>query len=150
MQAAPPERKRGGILFEVEGNRWLVTLIGGGRDYPPSDESKFLEFARSLPVPTIYDAIRNAEPLTLIKTHRGTENRLRHFERARNLPDNFLALGDAVCAFNPVYGQGMTIAALGAMTLEQSLREQLRRPMSSRVFLLNFRRSSPKLTRRPG
>ena len=51
VQAAPPERKRGGILFTVEGDRWLVTLIGGGRDYPPTDDAAFLEFARSLRAP---------------------------------------------------------------------------------------------------
>ena len=51
-------------------------------------------------------------------------NRVRHFETAKNLPENFLVLGDAACAFNPVYGQGMTIAALGALTLQQCLREQ--------------------------
>ena len=123
VQSAPPVRNRGAILFEVEGNRWLVTLIGGARDYPPSDEAGFLEFARSLPVSTIYDAMCAAEPLTPIKTHRGTENRLRHFERAKELPDNFLLLGDAVCAFNPVYGQGMTTAALGALTLRNTLGE---------------------------
>jgi 2-polyprenyl-6-methoxyphenol hydroxylase-like FAD-dependent oxidoreductase len=126
VQAAPPERKRGAILFRVEDNRWLVTLVGGGRDYPPSDDDGFLEFARSLPCHTIYDAIRSAEPLTPIKTHRATENRLRRFERAKQLPDNFVLLGDAVCAFNPVYGQGMTTAALGVLALQESLREQQR------------------------
>jgi 2-polyprenyl-6-methoxyphenol hydroxylase-like FAD-dependent oxidoreductase len=124
VQSAPPQRNRGAILFEVEGNRWLVTLLGGGRDYPPSDEVGFLEFARSLPVSMIYDAMCAAEPITPIKTHRGTENRLRHFERAKKLPENFVLLGDAVCAFNPVYGQGMTIAALGALTLRNTLREE--------------------------
>ena len=126
VQAAPPDRKRGGILFRVEGNRWLVTLIGGGRDYPPGDEHGFLEFAESLPVPIIADAIRAARPVSPIRTHRATENRLRHFDKARNLPENFLVLGDAACAFNPVYGQGMTIAALGALTLRQCLEEQSR------------------------
>ena len=106
VQGAPPERKRGAILFQVEGNRWLVTLIGGGRDYPPSDELGFLDFARSLPVSTIFDAIRAAQPLSPIKTHRATENRLRRYEGAKDLPENFLVLGDAACAFNPVYGQG--------------------------------------------
>jgi 2-polyprenyl-6-methoxyphenol hydroxylase-like FAD-dependent oxidoreductase len=126
VQSAPPKRTRGAILFRVEGNRWLLTLVGGGRDYPPSDEAGFLEFARSLPDPIIYDAVRTAEPLTPIKTHRGTENRMRRFESAKQLPENFLLLGDAVCAFNPVYGQGMTIASLGALTLRKSLREQER------------------------
>jgi 2-polyprenyl-6-methoxyphenol hydroxylase-like FAD-dependent oxidoreductase len=124
VQAAPPERKRGAILFTVEGDRWLVTLIGGGRDYPPTDDVAFLEFARSLPVPVIYDAIRKAEPLSPIKGFRGTENRLRHFESAARQPENFIALGDSVCAFNPVYGQGMTIAAMGAMALHECLRNQ--------------------------
>ena len=121
VQSAPPKRNRGAILFEVEGNRWLVTLTGGARDYPPSDEVGFLDFARSLPVSIIYDAMRAAEPITPIKTYRGTENRLRHFDRAKDLPENFLLLGDAVCAFNPVYGQGMTTAALGALTLRNIL-----------------------------
>ena len=125
VQSAPPERKRGAILFSVEGNRWLVTLTGGGGDHPPSDEAGFLEFARSLPVSTIYDAICAAEPISPIKTHRATQNRVRRFDRAK-LPHNFLLLGDAVCAFNPVYGQGMTIASLGAVTLHKNLIEQRR------------------------
>jgi len=123
VQAAPPDQRRGGILFKVEGNRWLVTLIGRAGECPPSDEPGFLEFARSLRVSTIYDAIRIAEPVSPIKTHRATQNRLRRYERAK-LPENLLLLGDSVCAFNPVYGQGMTTAALGAMTLQQCLREQ--------------------------
>ncbi|HET7288635.1 MAG TPA: FAD-dependent monooxygenase, partial [Pyrinomonadaceae bacterium] len=123
VQAAPPDEKRGAILFKVEDNRWLVTLIGRAGNTPPGDEAGFLEFARSLRTSTIFDAIRSAEPLTPIKTHRATQNRLRRYERAKGLPDNFLLLGDAVCAFNPVYGQGMTTAALGAMTLRQCLRE---------------------------
>src|ERR1043165_8230704 len=125
VQSAPPERKRGAILFSVEGNRWLVTLIGGGGDHPPSDEAGFLEFARSLPVSTIYDAMCAAEPISPIKTHRATQNRVRSYDRTE-LPDNFLLLGDAVCAFNPVYGQGMTVASLGAVTLHKNLVEQRR------------------------
>ena len=121
VQSAPPHRKRGAILFKVEDNRWLVTLIGGGGDHPPSDEVGFLDFVRSLPVSTIYDAISGAEPITPIKTHRATQNRLLKYERAKQLPENFLLFGDAVCAFNPVYGQGMTTAALGALTLQKSL-----------------------------
>jgi 2-polyprenyl-6-methoxyphenol hydroxylase-like FAD-dependent oxidoreductase len=124
VQAAPPKIKRGAILFKVEDNRWLVTLIGRAGDQPPSDELGFLEFARSLQVHIIYDAIRIAEPLSPIKTHRATQNRLRRYERAKAMPDNFLLLGDSVCAFNPVYGQGMTTAALGVMELDKHLSRQ--------------------------
>ena len=122
VQRAPPDRKRGGIIFCVEGKRWLVTLIGSGRESPPADENGFLEFARSLPTPIIYDAIKEARPVSAIKTHQATQNRLRHYERADRLPENFMLLGDAVCAFNPVYGQGMTVAAMGVIELDKTLR----------------------------
>ena len=151
IQSAPPERKRGAILFRVEGDRWLVTLIGGGRDYPPSDEAGFLEFARSLPIHTIYDAIRSAEPVSSIKTHRATENRLRHYDRCKRLPHNFLVLGDAVCAFNPVYGQGMTVASLGALTLRKCLREQERLHADGSLAGLSrrFQKQLAKLNKAP-
>lgn len=126
VQSAPPGRKRGAILFKVEDNRWLVTLTGGGGDHPPSDEEGFLEFVRMLPVSIIYDAISVAEPLTPIKTHRATQNRLRRYELSNALPENLLLLGDAVCAFNPVYGQGMTAASQGALILQQCLDERQR------------------------
>jgi len=123
VQTAPPDHKRGGLLFAVEGKRWLVTLIGGGRDYPPKDVAGFIEFAHSLRSPLMYEAIRDAKPLSEIKVHRGTENRLRHFTTMTKQPRNFIVLGDAACAFNPVYGQGMTIAAMGVLELDHCLRD---------------------------
>ena len=97
VQSAPPDRKRGAILFKVEGNRWLVTLTGGGGDHPPSDELGFLGFVRSLPVSTIYDAIRAAEPLTPIKTHRATQNRLRRYERVKTSGEFFVTRRCSLC-----------------------------------------------------
>src|SRR5262249_18072539 len=73
--------------------------------------------------PELYDAIRGAEPLTPVAGHRATENRLRHFERLPRWPEGLVVLGDAACAFNPVYGQGMTAAALGALALGEALRK---------------------------
>ncbi|MDQ3753761.1 MAG: 2-polyprenyl-6-methoxyphenol hydroxylase-like oxidoreductase, partial [Acidobacteriota bacterium] len=131
LQAAPPERTRAAVLFPVEGDRWLLTLCGGGKDYPPTDEAGFLEFARSLPSPLVYDTIKDAEPLSPIYGFRATENRWRHYEELRCLPENFLTIGDAACAFNPVYGQGMSIAALGALALDETLRKHRRRPDGS-------------------
>jgi 2-polyprenyl-6-methoxyphenol hydroxylase-like FAD-dependent oxidoreductase len=126
-QAAPPQQPRAGIIFPVENDCWMVSLAGGGGDYPPTDEAGFLEFARSLPSPLIYEAIKNAEPVTPIHGNRSTLNRLRHYERLPRRPENFVVMGDGVCAFNPVYGQGMTLAAMSALELRDCLRLTRRR-----------------------
>ena len=106
----PRRPTRGGPRLPGRGGRWLVSLVGGDGDYPPTDEAGFLAFARSLRSPALYEAIAGAEPLTPIAGQRATENRLRHYDRLGRFPDGVVAVGDAVCAFNPVYGQGMTAA----------------------------------------
>jgi 2-polyprenyl-6-methoxyphenol hydroxylase-like FAD-dependent oxidoreductase len=123
VQAAPPYQTRSGLIFPIEGNRWMVTLAGGDRDYPPTDETGFLDFVRSLPDPQIYEAIKDAEPLSSIYGYRGIANRMRHYEQLPRMPEGFVVMGDAVCAFNPIYGQGMTTAILGAQTLDKCLSE---------------------------
>ncbi|WP_017316650.1 FAD-dependent oxidoreductase [Mastigocladopsis repens] len=126
VAAKPPHDKRGGVIFPIEGNRWQVLVSGIGRDYPPTDEAGFMEFVRSLRTPVIYDALQSAKPLSPVYGYRRTENRWRHYEKLSRLPEGLLAIGDAVCAFNPVYGQGMTVAALSALTLKECLQEQFR------------------------
>jgi 2-polyprenyl-6-methoxyphenol hydroxylase-like FAD-dependent oxidoreductase len=124
LLAATPPTFRGGVLYSTEGERWLVTLSGANRDYPPTDEEGFLAFAQSLPSPLLSEAIRGATPLSPIYGYRRTENRLIHFEELTRWPDGFVVLGDAVSCFNPIYGQGMTTAALAALTLDRQLRAQ--------------------------
>jgi 2-polyprenyl-6-methoxyphenol hydroxylase-like FAD-dependent oxidoreductase len=132
IQQAPPADPRGGVVSPVEGGRWVVSLVGGDGDYPPTDETGFLDFARSLRSPSLYEAIVGAEPLTPIAGQRATENRLRHYDRLEHFPEGVVAMGDAVCAFNPVYGQGMTAAALGAEVLDRWLRGESSRPRPGR------------------
>lgn len=123
VEASPPQRTRAAGLVPVEGDRWIVTLCGRLGDYPPTDEEGFLEFARSLASRALYDAIKDAESASPIYGCRATENRVRHFERLPRMPENFVAVGDAICTLNPVYGQGMTVAALGALTFGETLAE---------------------------
>jgi 2-polyprenyl-6-methoxyphenol hydroxylase-like FAD-dependent oxidoreductase len=121
IQAAPPDRTRAGIAFPIEDDRWIVTVCGGDRDYAPTTEDGFLQFIKSLPEPQLYDLVTSCEPLGGITAYRRMENRWRHFENLRCMPEGFIVTGDAVCAFNPVYGQGMTAAALGALALKECL-----------------------------
>lgn len=120
----PPHNKHGGVLLPVEGNRWAVTLAGIAKDYPPTDNDGFLECARNLRNSAIYDAIKDAKPISKVHSYRRTENCWHHYEKLKRLPSGLVIIGDAVCAFNPVYGQGMTTAALSALTLQKCLQKE--------------------------
>jgi 2-polyprenyl-6-methoxyphenol hydroxylase-like FAD-dependent oxidoreductase len=124
VQAAPPDITRGGVLYPIEGGRWIAGLSGVGGDYPPTDEEGFMAFARSLRTPMLYETIKDLKPVSPIHGYRATRNSRRHYEKRSRQPDNFLVTGDAACAFNPVYGQGMTTAAIGAETIEEALLER--------------------------
>jgi 2-polyprenyl-6-methoxyphenol hydroxylase-like FAD-dependent oxidoreductase len=127
LTSQPPSIPRTGYLFSIEDGQWMVALIGAAGLHPPTDEDSFTAFTRSLRHPVIADALAAAEPVTPIRAYRGTANRLCHYERMRRWPERFVALGDAVCAFNPIYGQGMSTAAVAAETLDACLCDQRRR-----------------------
>jgi 2-polyprenyl-6-methoxyphenol hydroxylase-like FAD-dependent oxidoreductase len=124
--AEAPAQSRGCIILPMEGDRWYVTLTGLNGDHPPTDEDGFLAFARSIPVPAFHAALAQAEPLSAPYGYRNAANRLRSYDKLPRYLEGMLAIGDSVYALNPVYGQGMTVAALGAETLDETLRAHLR------------------------
>jgi 2-polyprenyl-6-methoxyphenol hydroxylase-like FAD-dependent oxidoreductase len=129
IQAKPPTTGRMAVMFEIEGDRLMLTLQGVGGDHPPRDESGFLDFTRSLRSPVIYETIRDAEPLSPIVGFSNTANRRRHYERLRRWPERLLVVGDSACAFNPVYAQGMSVAAQTALRLDHALVRRGRRTL---------------------
>jgi 2-polyprenyl-6-methoxyphenol hydroxylase-like FAD-dependent oxidoreductase len=127
LTSRPPTFPRTGYLFPIEDRQWMLTLMGAAGQHPPTDEAGFTAFVESLRSPVIANAVAGAEPVTEVRAHRGTSNRQWHFERMARWPERFVVLGDAVSAFNPIYGQGMTTAAVAAEALDRCLRTQRRR-----------------------
>ncbi|MFJ9819069.1 FAD-dependent oxidoreductase [Streptomyces sp. NPDC101151] len=116
---------RSAMVLPIEGNRWMVSAAGTRGAEPPQDPQGFLEYALNLPHPIVGHLISGAEPLSDVVVNRGrsTSNARRYFEKSTQWPERLIALGDALATFNPAYGQGMSVAALGAQVLARELRQ---------------------------
>lgn len=116
-----PEHPRAGIIIPIENASYLVTLSGLNGHYPPTEESGFMEFAATLRAPEFCSALETGTRASDIKGFRKQTNELRHFDRTSRKPESFIVTGDAVCSFNPIYGQGITAAALAASRLRRCI-----------------------------
>ena len=120
---SPPRSFRVGAVLPVEDDQWMVTLAGVHGDVPGTTEEEFLAFARTLLSPAVAQLLARARPVSSVASYRFPSSQRRHYEKLAELLPGFVALGDAACSFDPIYGQGMACAALQAAALGETVRE---------------------------
>jgi 2-polyprenyl-6-methoxyphenol hydroxylase-like FAD-dependent oxidoreductase len=127
----PAETPHFGVCIAQEDGSYIVTLGGLLDNAPPKDDDAYRAFARGLPISRIADALEDAEPITDYQPSHFPFSRRRRYDKLSSHPVGVIALGDSIASFNPMYGQGMTVAALEAVALREMLR---RGPLDAKAF----------------
>jgi 2-polyprenyl-6-methoxyphenol hydroxylase-like FAD-dependent oxidoreductase len=112
-------------VLPIEGDRWVLTLTGRLDERPPAEPDGFMNYAQRLETQAIYSAIKHAGRRGGFARYAYRASAWRCFDRLSSFPDGLVPIGDSICCFNPIYGQGMSVAAQEACLLNQLLKGQV-------------------------
>jgi 2-polyprenyl-6-methoxyphenol hydroxylase-like FAD-dependent oxidoreductase len=140
VSAAAPHENGGAFLFPIEDDRWIMTAGAYEGRRPPSDYAGLMEYLRTLPSSNVYDAVAQEEPIGEVITYSYPSSLRRNYHQLKRFPEGYLVMGDAFASFNPIYGQGMTSAALQCRALDETLQQpnlpSLWKPFFKRLALV--------------
>jgi 2-polyprenyl-6-methoxyphenol hydroxylase-like FAD-dependent oxidoreductase len=145
----PPDWPNAAIVGEIEGGLAHVSLAGRFGDYPPGDEEGFHAFVARLPSPRLGELLNGAERVSDIVRYRFPTSLQRRYDRLERHAVGLLAVGDAVCSFNPIYGQGMSSAALQVGALGRLLGEVAASDLAAEQLAARFYAEAEAVVRTP-